>query len=796
METVTFQSIFLENVGCHNQMEIEFKNNCLIGIIGENGSGKSTIFKSLMVGLFGQTGERGNNLTIDDLVNRKHKKDLSIIVKFLIDDTPYEIRKYQNHTKFKNQTILLRDGENISGKSVTETHEKVETLLSPIDIFRNTIYFSQQIKDFFTALTNADQWRIFNAIFSLDEWYERLAFCTENLKQITSEYDQYKSKRDKVAVEIPERKKYYNRLAQIKDTEVQVHESDVANVIKLRDDANNEKGDCEIRLVEISFDEKKYLDINSQFTILQNKIETINSEIDSEIEVIKSEKESAIEKLKLEARIKFEEKKREVEEKEQKTIDLIIASISDFKKSTESKIKTIDSNLEKMYKQKDIILVKMRKNLNSLSELMGSFNFKIMNAQGAIQEQTKSKNLMIKEKQSIIDNEIDICDKCGQTIKGKSKKKVIDELTQKIDLCEEIIEKANKILEENQTNLDEAQSHHDALWSDISDTENIFDTDIRNLIDSKNELIEMQNDYIAEQEENLKKINALIYENISQAKDSITIEFKQKINEHIINADRIVHEKEDEKEKRKSDIVIELEKVRKMRFSLEKDKDLFYNTKSRIESLQSEYERCCSLLAELEKFEFDDLEIVLCKQQNTQLELDYKILINKLSEYKELIDMLEFWKEAFSDRGIKSMLIDGAIPFLNACVREELERLVPGKFILSFDTMSQTKAGQVRDKFSVNVLNTVTGADSHKLLSGGEKRIIDVCTLVGLRRLTESIHHKKYNILLLDEVLDSLDKKNSSQYLQILKKLSDDLSICVVTHNDNVSAYCDEAYQL
>jgi ABC-type lipoprotein export system ATPase subunit len=93
-------------------------------------------------------------------------------------------------------------------------------------------------------------------------------------------------------------------------------------------------------------------------------------------------------------------------------------------------------------------------------------------------------------------------------------------------------------------------------------------------------------------------------------------------------------------------------------------------------------------------------------------------------------------------------------------------------------------------------MNTESGADSHKLLSGGEKRIIDVCTLMGLRKLTESIHNKKFNILLLDEVLDSLDKKNTSQYLQILKKVANELSVAIITHNDNVTGYCDELYQL
>ena len=104
--------------------------------------------------------------------------------------------------------------------------------------------------------------------------------------------------------------------------------------------------------------------------------------------------------------------------------------------------------------------------------------------------------------------------------------------------------------------------------------------------------------------------------------------------------------------------------------------------------------------------------------------------------------------------------------------------------------------GNVRDKFKVHILNTETGADKHKLLSGGEKRIIDVSALMGLRKLTESIHGKSFNILLLDEVLDSLDSDNSVAYLQISRKVATEISVNLVTHSTINAAHCDEIYQL
>ena len=188
---------------------------------------------------------------------------------------------------------------------------------------------------------------------------------------------------------------------------------------------------------------------------------------------------------------------------------------------------------------------------------------------------------------------------------------------------------------------------------------------------------------------------------------------------------------------------------------------------------------------------FDDTSIILEEAELEKINSNIKKLKYDIDTLEELAQDVSFWKEGFSDRGIPSMMIDSSIPYLNRSISEELEIVAPGKFTVSFDTRSQTKSGDLREKFSVSVLNNYTGADEHRLLSGGEKRQIDVCCMMSLRKLSEIIYQKTFNVLFLDEVLDSLDEDNASLFCRYIKLLSSNLSVTLITHSISQDAECD-----
>ena len=158
--------------------------------------------------------------------------------------------------------------------------------------------------------------------------------------------------------------------------------------------------------------------------------------------------------------------------------------------------------------------------------------------------------------------------------------------------------------------------------------------------------------------------------------------------------------------------------------------------------------------------------------------------------------ILDFWKTAFSSSGIPSMLIDEAIPFMNEKVADYLDKLTNGRYIVSFDTLASIKSGEFRDKISVNVVDTYTRANSRIQLSGGQTRIIDIATILTLGDLQASIQDVSINILLFDEIFDSLDEENVGYVSKVLSQLKVGKSIYLISHRHEDQLEADEVLTL
>jgi DNA repair exonuclease SbcCD ATPase subunit len=180
----------------------------------------------------------------------------------------------------------------------------------------------------------------------------------------------------------------------------------------------------------------------------------------------------------------------------------------------------------------------------------------------------------------------------------------------------------------------------------------------------------------------------------------------------------------------------------------------------------------------------DDKSVIEISENISKYESILKEKQSILGKLNMEENVLNFWKQAFSDSGIKSMLIDSAIPHMNECVANELDKVAPGVFTVSFDTLSETKSGKIKDKFSINILNNMKGSTGHKKLSGGEKRIIDLCCMSALRSLAEKLYNKRFHHIFYDEILDSLDDEFKEMFCNNVKRQSETgCNITLVTHD-------------
>jgi hypothetical protein len=87
-------------------------------------------------------------------------------------------------------------------KTKDETYKLIEDILIPRDVYHNSIYFSQQIKDFFTALNNSEQKEIFDSILDLMIYNTYYKNSDNEIKKLNILYNDNKIKLDKIEVNL------------------------------------------------------------------------------------------------------------------------------------------------------------------------------------------------------------------------------------------------------------------------------------------------------------------------------------------------------------------------------------------------------------------------------------------------------------------------------------------------------------------------------------------------------------------------------------------------------------------
>jgi len=170
-------------------------------------------------------------------------------------------------------------------------------------------------------------------------------------------------------------------------------------------------------------------------------------------------------------------------------------------------------------------------------------------------------------------------------------------------------------------------------------------------------------------------------------------------------------------------------------------------------------------------------------------------ITDSISVDKRKHKVSEFWKAGYSPTGIPSMLIDEAIPFMNQKVAQYLEEISNGRYIISFDTQDTIKSGEVRDKISVKVLDTITRANQRLQLSGGQTRLVDIATILTLGDLQAKNLDLKVNLLIFDEIFDSLDDQNIDYVSKVLTKLKKGRSIYLISHTQKDQLEADEVLE-
>lgn len=213
-----------------------------------------------------------------------------------------------------------------------------------------------------------------------------------------------------------------------------------------------------------------------------------------------------------------------------------------------------------------------------------------------------------------------------------------------------------------------------------------------------------------------------------------------------------------------------------------------------LSTMESEYQSSKGILDN--KREYYDNEMKSSSRYDSNiLELENKIktvqsqvatLQDKRKVVVSTITHLDEALKAFSDKGIKSHVLDLVTPEMNIRANNYLSYLTGGTITAEFSTQTKKANGDLSDKFDIKVTNN--GEETtYNSLSSGEQRRVDISISLTLQDILMSRSNTSSNLLIYDELFESLDAVGSESVVELLKTRLDTAdTILVVTHNENL----------
>ena len=769
----------MHNFKCYEECEFDFNENKFIVITGNNGAGKTTIFSALVWGLYGTTIE---GMSGDSVIRKKSGKDTSVIIKFRIDNDRYEVRAYRKHKIYKNSVILYKNKEDISGATVSETLDKIESILMPKNVFLNCLLFSKHHKEHFLDLSNAGRMEILTKILDLEKYDEIYKIFSENGKKLEKEKEdaEQEIKLIKAKSELEEknyienRKKYAVMIENFKES--------IKKNLKLLEEYKEE-------LDSEEFTEEYIKKFEEDIKIIKTELEAYREKL-SDIEREGNEEKT---KLLMEATEKYNSKLIKIKQENsveniKPEMGRIEEQIKNLKQEIDIKKNEVRNALKEETEKYDRKIRELDVDVKNIKKILVEYEDKL----NVLKEKTKNSESERDKMLEKMNASIPTCSVCGQELKDE---KHFHNVKKKLEEYDKIIEQYKEKIKELENKISNSKN-------DLKEKESVLEK----MLKEKDEKINNFKEKLSEEFKQYSK----------EREDKILI-FEKKYNElkdKFNNVKEKLEKLESELEKEKTEEIEKIKEYIKNKYlpPYKEVKNIIEEKKKLEEERTREYNNLIKEKMHMEK------EVEFLKKENDKLEKNIKefelIIVDserdfliRAEEYKKLLDTQEsflynikekfninsFWEKAFSTGGIKSLILDEVVPILNGELEKYSEFL--NNLVVNFSSQKLTKKGELRNNFTIEVkhMKNLSGMEE---LSSGEKQMCDIVVMLCLRRLLEIMYGTDINIILADELLDTLDVNNTQNALTLLKKLSKEKCVILITHTmrDNVEA--DEIFNL
>jgi DNA repair exonuclease SbcCD ATPase subunit len=185
-------------------LELNLLDRGLVLVEGKNGSGKSTIFETLLWTLFGETSKK---LKADDVIRENLDHSLAKgrtcgYVSLDCDGTVVEVYRYRKHKKYENSMLLFADRQPLKMGSDSETLKRLEKMIGhDFDTFCTTVVFPQGGTEF-VGLNDAAIKSILDRVFHVERFGEAQERAKEQLKFLREQFLKSSSSQQEIGRQI------------------------------------------------------------------------------------------------------------------------------------------------------------------------------------------------------------------------------------------------------------------------------------------------------------------------------------------------------------------------------------------------------------------------------------------------------------------------------------------------------------------------------------------------------------------------------------------------------------------
>jgi len=161
---------------------------------------------------------------------------------------------------------------------------------------------------------------------------------------------------------------------------------------------------------------------------------------------------------------------------------------------------------------------------------------------------------------------------------------------------------------------------------------------------------------------------------------------------------------------------------------------------------------------------------------------DAEELAATLRESVRRLQVLKVLAQAFGKAGIPALLIEKAVPDLEAVANEVLSVLSDGRMSLELRSQRETKAKTLQETLDI-IIADEHGARPYENFSGGEAMRVDLALRIALSVLLASRAGARCELLVLDEAAAPLDAQGRALFVDCLSKVADRFAtILCITH--------------